>query len=87
MSGKSKCPGLQTTSTSDIAQQATSSQFIHSSNTSTRTRQIVTSAPLEPLESITTPLVFEELDTSSFEYLQVTGEDDPPAGVELWTKA
>lgn len=87
MSGKSKRPRLQTTVASDIAPQATSSQFTHSSNTSTRTRQVVTSAQLEPSKPITTPSPSIDINPSFFEDLPVTGELDPPAGIELRTKA
>jgi hypothetical protein len=88
MPGKSKRPRLQTTAASDIASPATH-QFTHSSNSSTRTRQIVTSARLESSEPITSPSPLIEMNSPSFDDIPVTeaSELDLPAGIELRTKA
>lgn len=88
MSGRTKRPRLQTTTASDIASQATR-HFTHSSNTSTRTRQVLTSAPLEP--TLTPLSLTEDSEMYPLSYddipVTVTGEFDHPAGVEIKSKA
>jgi hypothetical protein len=86
MTGKSKRPRLQTTVASDIAPRATQ-QFTHSSNTSTRTRQIVVSAAIHTSEDIDTPSPLIAMEAPSLEDFHVSGEVDPPAGIEVLTKA
>ena len=76
MSKKSKRPRLQTTVASDIM-----SQFTHSSNTATRTRQIVTTVGLESTKTMT--LFDSEMDSDPF--IPVTVDQDLPAGVEVLT--
>lgn len=79
MSKKSKRPRLQTTVASDII--ASTSQFTHSSNTATRTRQIVTTVGLESTKSTT--LFDSKMDSDPF--IPVTVDQDLPAGVEVLT--
>jgi len=91
MSKNSKRPRLQTTTASDIAPQATRHQFTHSSNTSTWTRQIVTTATWEPSEPTKMDSSLNEIDLDSFippafDDFPVTGELEPPAGLEVLTK-
>jgi hypothetical protein len=75
MTKKSKRPRLQTTVASDIVSR---SQFTgtHSSNTATRTRQMVTTVDLEPTTT--------EMDSEPFTFPE-TVELDLPAGVEVLT--
>jgi hypothetical protein len=92
MTGKSKRPRLQTTAASDLASSATPRhQFTHSSNTSTRTRQIVTSEPSQPPNTSTpseSPLI-EMTSPTLDDHISGSGatELDAPAGIELRTKA
>ena len=79
MSKKSKRPRLQTTVASDII--ASTSQFTHSSNTATRTRQSVTTVGLESTKSTT--LFDSKMDSDPF--IPVTVDQDLPAGVEVLT--
>ena len=83
MSKNFKQPCLQTTVASDIAPRH---QFTHSSNTSTHTRQIMTTIELEPTKTMA-PLI--EIDSESFPPYEfpVTVELDLPAGIEVLTKA
>ena len=94
MTGKSKRPRLQTTAASDLIASPPSRQFTHSSNSSTRTRQIVTTARVESSEiaepSYTTPSHLNEMNSpTTLDYIPDTDgmELDPPAGIELRTKA
>ena len=85
MSKNSKRPRLQKTVASDVVP---SQQFTHSSNTSTRTRQILTTAKLDLSEPTkTSPLM--EKDTDMFDDMPdpETYELDHPAGLEVLTKA
>lgn len=77
---------MQKTVASDIAPRATN-HFTHSSNTSTRTRQIVTETRIEASESMNTPSPLVEMDPHSFDEFPISGELNPPAGVEVQTKA
>ena len=79
-SRNAKRPRLQTTRASDITH---THQFTHSSNTSTRTRQIVTSTEILPSESTESSLPSMEIQ-SDFPVLE---EGDHPAGLEVLTKA
>ena len=81
MSKNSKRWRLQTTVASDIAP---TRQFTHSSNTATRTRQIVSTVELEPTKA-TTPLPVIEVDSKD-STAAVTVELNHPAGVEILTK-
>ena len=86
MSKNSKRPRLQKTVASDIAPRQ---QFAHSSNSSTRTRQIITTAILEPsIPSHSTsnsespfPPLFDDFPVAT------DTELEPPAGVEVLKKA
>ena len=78
----SKRPRLQTTAASDITP-STGNQFIHSSNTSTCTRQIVTTSNLTvPSSSVM------DIDTNFPDLFPVTNnsEQDHPAGIEIVKK-
>jgi hypothetical protein len=77
-SKNSKRPRLQTTVASDITPKH---QITHSSNTATRTRQIMTTNELDPT-NITAPII----DFSLYDF-PATVELDVPAGVEIRTKA
>lgn len=88
----SKRPRLQTTVESDLT---SSNQYIHSSHTSTRTRQLVTSAGLvlsEPTnQTIPTYPTIEslpgiEIDLDLSDLNPVTNEQDLPAGIEVLPK-
>ena len=88
----SKRPRLQTTVESDLT---SSNQYIHSSHTSTRTRQLVTSAGLvlsEPTnQTIPTYPTIEslpgiEIDSDLSDLNPVTNEQDLPAGIEVLPK-
>ena len=88
MSKRAKRPRLQTTTASDITPRH---NFTHSSNTSTRTRQIVTSATLEPPgpeESDISPMNSDFFMPASFvsEDFPAPVEHDPPAGMEVVRK-
>jgi hypothetical protein len=88
MSKNPKRARLQKTVASDIAPREC---FTHSSHTPTRKRQITTSmlAPSHPTHT-TSPLIEMDLDSGNpapFDNLSVTQEVDPPAGVEVLTKA
>lgn len=93
MTGKSKRPRLQTTAASDLIASPASRQFTHSSNSSTRTRHIVTSARVESseiTEPLTSPSPLIEMNSpTTYDVIPDTGssELDPPAGIELRTKA
>jgi hypothetical protein len=86
MSKNSKRPRLQTTLASDIAPRH---QFTHSSNTSTRTKQILTAATLDESEQIntTSPLIQMDSDSAWSNDLPNAGEAELPAGIEVVTKA
>ena len=92
MTGKSKRPRLQTTAASDLASSA-SRLFTHSSNSATRTRQIVTSARVGSSEiserSVSPSPLIEMNSPTMFDVIPETfaSELDPPAGIELRTKA
>ena len=88
MSKRSKRPRLQTTAASDITPRH---NFTHSSSTSTRTRQIVTSATMEPTVTEETNISLmnsEFFMPTSFasEDFPATVEHEPPAGVEVVSK-
>jgi hypothetical protein len=87
MARNNKRPRLQKTVAKDIAPR---DLFTHSSNTSTRTRQITTSilAPSNPTHTTSSLLEMDlELSTPgpSVDFSE-TYEIDPPAGVEVFTK-
>jgi hypothetical protein len=91
MSKNPKRPRLQKTVASDIAPKH---QFTHSSHTSTRTRQIMTTgASLNQSEPTQTTSSSFNMDSESFipplfdDFPGMITELDPPAGVELRTKA
>jgi hypothetical protein len=81
MSRNSKRPRLQTTVASDITPRR---QFTHSSNTATRTRQIVTPVQLETTVQLI-DMVSEPYD-SDFPATVEQLELDLPAGIEVLTK-
>jgi hypothetical protein len=81
---KNKRPRLQTTAASDVGP---TQQFTHSSNTSTRTRQIVTRADFLASETTNMTSPRMEMDSDIFDQYPVTEEVDHPAGVEVLTKA
>ena len=88
MSKRSKRPRLQTTAASYITPRH---NFTHSSNTSTRTHQIVTSATMEPTVTEETNISLmnsEFFMPTSFlsEDFPATVEHEPPAGVEVVSK-
>ena len=84
MSKNSKRPRMQKTVASDIVPQASSRNFIHSSNTSTRTHQVVTTVRLDPAEPTPSPQI--EMTPPPFEDGPMSQELDPPAGVEVLKK-
>ena len=84
MSKNSKRPRMQKTVQSDIAPLAIH-QFTHSSNSSTRTRQIVTTARMEPPDPMNSSSPLIEMDPP--DEFPLSGEVNPPAGVEVLTKA
>lgn len=82
-----KRPRLQSTRASDITQ---THHFTHSSNTSTRTRQIMTSAefvPSEPTTSTTSSPPGMEMPSNVDDFFLLPEEVDHPAGIEVLTKA
>lgn len=79
----SKRPRLQTTRASDIAH---THQFTHSSNTSTRTRQIVTSAEIFPSEATNSSSAGMEMQSNELDLVPVPVEVEHPAGIEVITK-
>ena len=82
MSKNSKRRRLQTTAASDIAP---TRLFTHSSNTATRTRQIVSAVKSDPTNSMT-PLPVMDSEVDSNNNLAGTVELDHPAGVEVLKK-
>jgi hypothetical protein len=80
----SKRPRLQTTRASDIAQNT--HQFTHSSNTLTRTRQIVTSAEFVPSEPINSSPGMD-MQSDELDLYPVPDEVEHPAGIEVLTRA
>lgn len=80
----SKRPRLQTTRASDITH---TQQFTHSSNTSTRTRQIVTSTEIVPSEPIESSFQGMEMQSEVYDHFPPAQESDHPAGIEVLPKA